>query len=107
MAPPRWWTTAAIPILLLVPAVAAAAGGARATDVMPVLEALVLMLIGARLGGSIAERLGQPAVLGELAAGIAIGNLGLAGFHQLEGLADLEAIQILAQIGRASCRERV
>ncbi len=99
MALPRWWTTAAIPLLLLVPAAAAAAGNAHAPDVMPILEALVLMLIGARLGGSIAERFGQPAVLGELAAGIVIGNLGLVGVHRLEGLADLDAIQILAQIG--------
>jgi Kef-type K+ transport system membrane component KefB len=57
------------------------------------------MILGARLGGSIAERAGQPAVLGELAAGIAIGNLGLLGLHGLEGLADLDAIGMFAQIG--------
>jgi len=96
----RWWMPGAILALLLVPAAAAAAtGDPHGPDVMPVLEALVLMLLGARLGGSIAERLGTPAVLGELAAGIAIGNLGLVGFRGLEGLADLDAIQMFAQVG--------
>jgi Kef-type K+ transport system membrane component KefB len=92
-------TVAAIPLLLLVPAVASAAGEAHGPDLMPILAALVLMLIGALLGGSIARRFGQPAVLGELAAGIAIGNLGFLGIHRLEGLADLDAIQAFAQIG--------
>jgi Kef-type K+ transport system membrane component KefB len=89
----------ALLVLLLIPAAAAAAGEAHGPDVMPILEALVVMLLGARLGGSLAERVGQPAVLGELAAGIAIGNLGLAGVHGLEGLAGLDAIQVFAQIG--------
>ena len=62
-----------------------------------VLVALVLLLVAARAGGALAERLGQPAVLGELLAGIVLGALPLAGVgglawiprdHVVEALAD-------------------
>lgn len=78
---------------------AAAPGG---PDMLPILEALVLILVAAKLGGSLFERFGQPAVLGELLAGIALGNLGHLG---LGGLAGLDAalhqpsLEVLAQIG--------
>jgi Kef-type K+ transport system membrane component KefB len=98
MFPPRR-SLAALAAVLLVPAAAWAASEAPAIDLLPVLLALILMLIGARLGGSLAESMNQPAVLGELAAGIVIGNLGLLGIHDLSGLADLAPIQVLAQIG--------
>src|SRR5215831_2373747 len=98
MFPPRR-SLAALAALLLVPAAAWAASQAPALDLMPVLFALTVMLIGAGLGGSLAESLNQPAVLGELVAGIVIGNLGLIGIHGLSGLADLVPIQALAQIG--------
>ena len=93
------------------PLVAALAGGlllahaARASsapggvDMMPVLEALALVLIGARLGGSLFERLGQPAVLGELVAGIVLGNLGLVGVHEFDSLRSIPALDVLAQLG--------
>ena len=70
-----------------------------AVDMVPVLAALVLILAGARLGGALFERFGQSAVLGELLAGVLIGNLGLFGFHVFGGVRDLPAIEILAQIG--------
>jgi Kef-type K+ transport system membrane component KefB len=38
------------------------------------------MLVVAKLGGEIFERIGQPAVLGELFAGIFLGNLVIFGF---------------------------
>ncbi len=66
---------------------------------LPILAALVLILIGAKLGGALFERFGQSAVLGELLAGVVIGNLGLIGFHAFDGARDLPAIDILAQIG--------
>src|SRR5437667_1544084 len=53
----------------LVPHLARAAGDPHGVDMLPILEALVLMLIGAKLGGDLFERIGQPAVLGELLAG--------------------------------------
>ncbi len=68
-------------------------------DMMPVLLGLVLVLVGGRLGGALFVRLGQPAVLGELLAGVAVGNLGLLGWHGLDGLRDLHALEVLAQIG--------
>ena len=74
----------------------AAPGG---VDLIPVLEALVLILVGARLGGAAFEAMGQPAVLGELLAGVLIGNLGLIGLHQFDGLAQLPSLDLLAQIG--------
>ncbi len=68
-------------------------------EILPVLEALVLILVGAKIGGSLAARIGLPAVLGELVAGILIGNLGLVGFHGLDALRENAGIDLLAQIG--------
>lgn len=61
--------------------------------------ALALILGAARLGGHLAQRLGQPAVLGELLAGVGIGNLGLVGVHRLDFLAADPTIQALAELG--------
>jgi Kef-type K+ transport system membrane component KefB len=57
------------------------------------------MLILAKLGGELFERLGQTAVLGELIAGIIIGNLALFGFTAAEPLKSDGVIAALAQIG--------
>src|SRR5262245_56720012 len=64
-----------------------------------VLAALVLVLVGGRLGGMLFERLGQSAVLGELLAGVLLGNLGLVGLHVFEGFRELPTVDALAQIG--------
>jgi Kef-type K+ transport system membrane component KefB len=64
-----------------------------------VLISLAVILLAAKIGGAIAERLGQPAVLGELMFGVILGNLALAGFHGLDYLKTNEAIAILAEIG--------
>lgn len=73
-----------------------------------VLVALVLLLVAARAGGTLAERLGQPAVLGELLAGILLGALPLAGVpalawiphdHVVESLAELGVILLLFEVG--------
>ncbi len=45
-----------------------------------VLIALAAILVFAKLGGELFERIDQPAVLGELIVGIVMGNLVLAGF---------------------------
>src|SRR5207253_6020369 len=44
-------------------------------------------------------KIGQPPVLGELAAGLVLGNLTLAGFAGLEYLRTDPALDILAQLG--------
>jgi Kef-type K+ transport system membrane component KefB len=85
-------------LLLPAPALASPAAGAG-LDLMPVLLAVVLILVGAQLGGALFSRIGQPPVLGELLAGVLIGNLGLFGWHGLEGLRQMPALEMLAQIG--------
>jgi Kef-type K+ transport system membrane component KefB len=64
-----------------------------------VLAGVALILIVAKLGGELFERIKQPAVLGELVAGIVVGNLALAGFHGLDFLKTNEVIGALAEIG--------
>jgi Kef-type K+ transport system membrane component KefB len=70
-------------------------GGAIAA----VLLALVVILAGAKLGGELAQRVGQPAVLGELLFGIVIGNLQLAGIGWFEAFATDPTIDVVAQLG--------
>jgi Kef-type K+ transport system membrane component KefB len=53
----------------------ASGAGGHADPVAPVLLALVVILVVAKLGGEIFERFGQPAVLGELLGGVVLGNL--------------------------------
>lgn len=63
------------------------------------LIALVALLAAARLGGAIAERLGQPHVLGELLAGVALGALPLVGFEGLAFLRGDQTVEALAGLG--------
>jgi Kef-type K+ transport system membrane component KefB len=64
-----------------------------------VLVGLAAMLIVAKLGGEVFERLKQPAVLGELIGGIIIGNLVLLGFTAAEPLKTNEIIAAIAELG--------
>ena len=64
-----------------------------------VLVGIAAILIVAKLGGELFERFRQPAVLGELLAGIIIGNLTLFGFTAIEPLKTHEVIGALAEIG--------
>lgn len=52
-------------------------GGGHADPVAPVFLAIVVILLAAKVGGDIFERIGLPAVLGELVVGIVIGNFQL------------------------------
>jgi len=52
------------------------------SSLLPLLLALALLLGGAKLAGALAVRLGQPAVLGELLAGLAFGPSLLDLLHQ-------------------------
>jgi len=77
-----------------------AAGGAQhASSIAPVLMELVILLLAAKLGGDVFERLGQPAVLGELLFGVVLGNLQLLGYDQLLFLKSEPALELLAEIG--------
>lgn len=64
-----------------------------------VLIGVAVMLVAAKIAGEIFERLKQPGVLGELAAGILIGNLVLFGFTGAEPLKTNEIIAALAELG--------
>lgn len=68
-------------------------------EVARVLLALVIVLIAAKLGGELFMRMGQPAVLGELVVGMALGNLYLLRVHGFEFIRFNETIEILAEIG--------
>ena len=63
------------------------------------LIALIVLLTSAKLGGSLAERLGQPPVLGELLAGIVIGALPLVGVKGLAYVAHDVTVEALANLG--------
>jgi Kef-type K+ transport system membrane component KefB len=64
-----------------------------------VLLALAFAVVAAKLAGEVFERLGQPSVLGELAAGIVAGNLGLLGGPDLTALASSETLTVMAELG--------
>ena len=70
-----------------------------ADPVVPVLLELTIVLAAAKVAGWIATKAGQPAVLGELVAGIAIGNLDLIGVHALEPMKSDPTLAILAGLG--------
>ncbi len=84
---------------VVVSASAAPANGAPYGLQPMLLVALVAMLVVAKLGGEVAERLGQPSVLGELVGGIVLGNLVLFGFTAAEPLKTSEVIAALAELG--------
>lgn len=74
-------------------------GGGHGAAILPVLSGLVLILAGAKLGGALFASMGQSPVLGELVAGVVLGNLGLVGFHGVDGLRDVAGLELLAEIG--------
>ncbi len=72
---------------------------------------LAVILIAAKLGGHLSERLGQPAVLGELLAGVFLANLDLVGLGwfrsltgdvTLAGLAEIGVVLLLFEVGLES-----
>ncbi|MGB8332201.1 MAG: cation:proton antiporter [Polyangiales bacterium] len=81
-----------------IPATALASGGEHGLG-YEIWLILAAMLLAAKLGGEIAVRLNQPAVLGELCVGIVLGNLYLVGFHLFDGAAELVPIEFLAELG--------
>ena len=83
--------------LLLVAGPAFAAG--PHDPVVPLLLTLTVVLAAAKIGGWLAVKARQPAVLGELLAGILIGNLGLAGFQAFEPMKADPTLAILAGLG--------
>lgn len=89
------------PAALLAPVLALGAGGAPAHEdpIGAIVLRLAVILLAAKAGGELATRGGQPAVLGELVAGIAIGNLDLLGWAGLEAIHGDPAVNVLASLG--------
>jgi len=64
-----------------------------------VLIGVAVMLVMAKLGGELFERLGQASVVGELFVGVLLGNLVVFGFTRIEPLKTNETIAALAELG--------
>lgn len=74
-------------------------GAAHVDPSAAVALALVVILVTAKLGGELASRLGQPAVLGELMAGVILGNLHLMGIPWFEPIKGEVFVDLLARLG--------
>jgi Kef-type K+ transport system membrane component KefB len=85
----------------LIPTLAFAESGAdpHGDPLAKPLIALACILLAAKLGGDLAVRFGQAAVLGELLAGVLLGNLDLLGVDALEWIAGDSVIDIFARLG--------
>lgn len=93
---------ACVALLLLIALDARAAqtaAGATAGLDPQVLVGVAVILIVAKLCGELFERIKQPAVLGEITAGIILGNLALTGFTIAEPLKTNQIISALAEVG--------
>src|SRR5687767_3048254 len=60
---------------------------------------LAIVLLAAKLGGELATRLRQPPVLGELLAGVLLGNLTLAGVDWFEQIETDPSVEFLSRVG--------
>ncbi|MES2640247.1 MAG: cation:proton antiporter [Myxococcota bacterium] len=65
----------------------------------PTLLALTIILLAAKLGADLAQRLKQPAVLGELVGGVLVGNLDLFGFAGFDFIGTDPIVDALANLG--------
>ena len=85
--------------MIMLQVVSPAIAASSPAPVANVLLALAIILVGARLGGAAAERLGQPPVLGELLIGVVLGNLAGAQLGWLATMRSNETMDLLAQVG--------
>jgi Kef-type K+ transport system membrane component KefB len=68
--------------------------------IAPILLGIVIILVAAKFGGGIFEKIGQPAVLGELVLGIIIGNLAyFTGWEFFAPLRNHTFVDLLARFG--------
>jgi Na+:H+ antiporter len=76
-----------------------ALGSAGGPDVGPVLLGLTIVIVAAKLGGALFEAFNQSAVLGELLAGVLIGNLNHLGLVEVNLLRNQPLLELLAELG--------
>ncbi len=74
------------------------AAGGHSDPVTPLLLAIVIILLLAKVFGDIFERLGMPAVLGELVLGVLLGNMILVGWDGLEFLKAPTAFHVSVEL---------
>lgn len=100
-----FWTALIVGLFFIFSSRAVTAAGEGATGTEShgldpaVLIGVAIMLVLAKMAGEVFERLRAPAVLGELFAGIVLGNLVILGFNQAEPLKTNETIAALAELG--------
>jgi len=75
-----------------------AAGGGHGTGVAVIFVWIAILLMSAKVS-SLIERVGQPAVLGELLIGVLLGSLYLFGVQFFEPIKSSEIIHFLAELG--------
>jgi Na+:H+ antiporter len=96
-------TRVAIPVglALLLAGTVEAAAGAGHPQFGPLLFAIAVLVLAAKVGGLLAARAGQPPVLGELVAGICLGNLAflVPGMEELGKTSADPTLAFLAQVG--------
>lgn len=76
-----------------------AAEGSHNDPITPILLGLIILFTGAKAGGFLANKLGQPVVLGELLAGVVLGNMNLFGFEGLLFLKEMDFFGSIASLG--------
>lgn len=82
-------------LLLLSPPALAAGSGVVGENLLW----LTIILFAARLFAPLAQRIGFPAVLGELLLGVALGNLSLLGLNYFDAIAKDPIIAFMAELG--------
>lgn len=93
------WMLFAFVLLSVVPAFAASQRSGEGDPIASVILSLAAILVAAKVGGHFAANLGQPPVLGELVAGVLLGNLTLAGLSWLDYLKTDAAVDMLSRLG--------
>lgn len=94
----RMRSTLMLLLALSWPALAFATGGGD-DPLPPILLALSLVLVGAKVCGDLAGRIRMPPVLGELIFGIALGNASLLGVTWFESLKADATLDVMARLG--------
>ncbi len=89
----------ALPCLTLLFPASAFAAGAASSPAGENLLWLALILMSARLFAPLAQRVGFPAVLGELLLGVVLGNLSLLGISFFSGVTEDPIIAFIAEMG--------